>query len=362
VGREHRTVLGKHSGSRAVRQAYAKLGIALTDRRPTICWRASETMRLPPSARPDGEDLRRFYRSFATCGAAQLPISSMQRERQVVSNILADMRSLSAAEDFFEYLALPFDPAVLQVTRLHVLKRFNQYLEAAKPEFKVSTRRPSSRPAGRCCCALTRISSARRRRAKRCSRFFRMPKALRSASTACAAPAVAQRVLNPEGPRMHIVVCIKQVPDSAQIRVHPVSNTIMRQGVPAIVNPYDLFALEEALRLKDRYGGRVTVLCMGPSQADAALRKALSFGADEAILLSDRAFAGSDTLATSYALAAAIQRIRADMPVDLVFAGKADDRRRHRAGRPRHREAPQSAAAHLRGEDRCARPGAQGSS
>jgi len=121
---------------------------------------------------------------------------------------------------------------------------------------------------------------------------------------------------------MHIVVCIKQVPDSAQIRVHPVSNTIMRQGVPAIVNPYDLFALEEALRLKDRYGGRVTVLCMGPSQADAALRKALSFGADEAILLSDRAFAGSDTLATSYALAAAIQRIREDMPVDLVFAGK----------------------------------------
>ncbi|HMD74189.1 MAG TPA: electron transfer flavoprotein subunit beta/FixA family protein, partial [Steroidobacteraceae bacterium] len=121
---------------------------------------------------------------------------------------------------------------------------------------------------------------------------------------------------------MHVVVCIKQVPDSAQIRVHPVSNTIMRQGVPAIVNPYDLFALEEALRLKDRYGGRLTVLCMGPSQADAALRKALSFGADEAILLSDRAFAGSDTLATSFALAAAIRRIHADMPVDLVFAGK----------------------------------------
>jgi electron transfer flavoprotein beta subunit len=121
---------------------------------------------------------------------------------------------------------------------------------------------------------------------------------------------------------MHIVVCIKQVPDSAQIRVHPVTNTIMRQGVPAIINPYDLYALEEALRLKDRYGGRVTVLCMGPSQADAALRKALSFGADEAILVSDRAFAGSDTLATSYALAAAIRRIQKDTPVDLVFAGK----------------------------------------
>jgi electron transfer flavoprotein beta subunit len=121
---------------------------------------------------------------------------------------------------------------------------------------------------------------------------------------------------------MHIVVCIKQVPDSAQIRVHPVTNTIMRQGVPAIINPYDLYALEEALRLKDRYGGRVTVLCMGPAQADGALRKALSFGVDEAILLSDRAFAGSDTLATSYALAAAITKIRQELPVDLVFAGK----------------------------------------
>jgi electron transfer flavoprotein beta subunit len=121
---------------------------------------------------------------------------------------------------------------------------------------------------------------------------------------------------------MHTVVCIKQVPDSAQIRVHPVTNTIMRQGVPAIINPYDLYALEEALRLRDRYGGRVTVVCMGPPQADMALRKALSFGADEAILVSDRAFAGSDTLATSYALAATIKRLNEDWPVDLVFAGK----------------------------------------
>ena len=121
---------------------------------------------------------------------------------------------------------------------------------------------------------------------------------------------------------MHIVVCIKQVPDSAQIRVHPVTNTIMRQGVPAIVNPYDLFSLEEALRLKDQYGGRVTVLSMGPPQAEAALRKAISFGADDAILVTDRAFAGSDTLATSFALASAIQKIQEDMPVDIVFAGK----------------------------------------
>jgi electron transfer flavoprotein beta subunit len=121
---------------------------------------------------------------------------------------------------------------------------------------------------------------------------------------------------------MHIVVCIKQVPDSAQIRVHPVTNTIMRQGVPAIVNPYDLFSLEEALRLKDLHGGRVTVISMGPPQAENALRKCISFGADDAILITDRAFAGADTLATSFALAAAIQKIDEDMKVDLVFAGK----------------------------------------
>ncbi|TWH75971.1 electron transfer flavoprotein beta subunit [Azomonas agilis] len=121
---------------------------------------------------------------------------------------------------------------------------------------------------------------------------------------------------------MHSVVCIKQVPDSAQIRVHPVTNTIMRQGVPAIINPYDLFALEEALRLKDQLGGTVTVITMGPPMAEAALRKCLSFGADDAILISDRAFAGSDTLATSYALSAAIRKIMEDMQVDLIFTGK----------------------------------------
>jgi electron transfer flavoprotein beta subunit len=121
---------------------------------------------------------------------------------------------------------------------------------------------------------------------------------------------------------MHIVVCIKQVPDSAQIRVHPVTNTIMRQGVPAIVNPYDLFALEEALRLKDRFGGRVTMLCMGPPQAEDALRKCISFGATDAILVTDRSFAGADTLATSYALASAIRKIGEEQKVDLVFTGK----------------------------------------
>ncbi|OCB02184.1 nitrogen fixation protein FixA [Acidithiobacillus ferrivorans] len=121
---------------------------------------------------------------------------------------------------------------------------------------------------------------------------------------------------------MHIVVCIKQVPDSAQIRVHPVTNTIMRQGVPAIINPFDVFAIEEALRLKDRFGGRVTVLTMGPPQAEDALRKAIAYGADDVILLTDRAFAGADTLATSFALAQTIRKIGEEHPVDLVFTGK----------------------------------------
>ena len=94
---------------------------------------------------------------------------------------------------------------------------------------------------------------------------------------------------------MHFVVCIKQVPDSAQIRVHPVTNTIMRQGVPTIINPYDLFSLEEALRLRDKVGGEVTVLTMGPPMASESLRKALTIGADRAVLLTDRFFAGSDT-------------------------------------------------------------------
>ncbi|MGX9120446.1 electron transfer flavoprotein subunit beta/FixA family protein [Mesorhizobium sp. BHbsci] len=122
---------------------------------------------------------------------------------------------------------------------------------------------------------------------------------------------------------MHIVVCIKQVPDSAQIRVHPVTNTIMRQGVPTIINPYDLFALEAALGLRDTDGGEVTVLTMGPPMAEDALRKALTYGADRAVLLTDRFFAGSDTLATSFALSQAIGKIGETFgPPDIVFTGK----------------------------------------
>ncbi len=122
---------------------------------------------------------------------------------------------------------------------------------------------------------------------------------------------------------MHIVVCMKQVPDSAQIRVHPVTNTIMRQGVPTIINPYDLFAIEEALRLRQQFGGEVTILTMGPPSAEDSLRKALSFGADRAVLLTDRFFAGADTLATTYALATAIRKIGKEFgPPNIVFTGK----------------------------------------
>lgn len=122
---------------------------------------------------------------------------------------------------------------------------------------------------------------------------------------------------------MHTVVCIKQVPDSAQIRVHPVTNTIMRQGVPTIINPYDLFALEAALKLRDAQGGTITVLTMGPPMAEDSLRRALSFGPDRAVLLTDRAFAGSDTLATSFALSQAVKKIGDTFgPVDVVFTGK----------------------------------------
>jgi electron transfer flavoprotein beta subunit len=92
--------------------------------------------------------------------------------------------------------------------------------------------------------------------------------------------------------------------------------------VPAIVNPYDLFSLEEALRLKDKLGGKVTMLCMGPPQAEDALRKCIGFGADDAVLVTDRAFAGADTLATSYALAAGVRQLAREQAVDIVFTGK----------------------------------------
>jgi len=121
---------------------------------------------------------------------------------------------------------------------------------------------------------------------------------------------------------MHFVCCIKQVPDTAEVKIDPQTNTLIRSGVEAIANPFDLVALEQALRLKETVGGRVTALSMGPPQAEAVLREALSLGADEAILLSDRAFAGADTLATSYTIAKAIEKLNHTLPVDLVLCGK----------------------------------------
>lgn len=121
---------------------------------------------------------------------------------------------------------------------------------------------------------------------------------------------------------MNIVVCMKQVPDTAEVRIDPKTNTLVREGVPSIINPYDAHAIEEAVRIKESQGGKVTVITMGPPQAKEALKKAISYGADEAILLSDRNFAGSDTLATSYILTQAIKKIDQNEKVDIIFCGK----------------------------------------
>ena len=117
---------------------------------------------------------------------------------------------------------------------------------------------------------------------------------------------------------MKIIVCIKQVPNTTEIKIDPITNTLKRDGVPSIINPDDKTAIEAALQLKEKCGATVTVITMGPMQAEKALREALAMGADEAFLLSDRAFAGSDTLATSTILAAAIKKLGAD----VVFCGR----------------------------------------
>lgn len=117
---------------------------------------------------------------------------------------------------------------------------------------------------------------------------------------------------------MNIIVCIKQVPDTTEIKLDPVKGTLIREGVPSIMNPDDKGGLEMALRLKDKYGAHVTVLTMGPMQADAILREAFAMGADRAILLTDRKFAGADTLATSNTLAGALR----SLPYDLIITGR----------------------------------------
>ncbi len=117
---------------------------------------------------------------------------------------------------------------------------------------------------------------------------------------------------------MKIVVCIKQVPDTTEIKLDPATGTMIRDGVPSIMNPDDKGGLEIALQLKDKYGAHVTVITMGPPQADDMLREALAMGADRAIHMSDRKFAGADTLATSNAIAGALRML----DFDLVITGR----------------------------------------
>jgi len=118
---------------------------------------------------------------------------------------------------------------------------------------------------------------------------------------------------------MNIIVCIKQVPETTEVRINPETNTLIREGVKSIINPFDMYAIEEGLRLKEKHTGKVTVITMGPPQAEAALKEAIALGADEAVLLCDRAFAGSDTWATSYTLAGGIKKLG---EFDIVLCGK----------------------------------------
>ncbi len=118
---------------------------------------------------------------------------------------------------------------------------------------------------------------------------------------------------------MNIIVLVKQVPDTAEVKINRETNTLIRDGVPSIINPFDMYAIEEALRLREKHGGKVTAVTMGPPQAAESLKEAVSLGVDDAVLVSDRAFAGADTWATSYALSMAVRKIGT---YDLVIAGK----------------------------------------
>lgn len=119
---------------------------------------------------------------------------------------------------------------------------------------------------------------------------------------------------------MNIIACIKQVPDTTEVKVDPKTHTLIRDGVPSILNPYDHFAVEESVRIKDQIGeGSVTVITMGPPQARSALMRCLALGADDALLISDKKFAGSDTWATAYTLSLAIKKLG---KFDIVFCGQ----------------------------------------
>ncbi len=121
---------------------------------------------------------------------------------------------------------------------------------------------------------------------------------------------------------IHILVSIKQVPDTTNIRIDPETGSLIRKGVPAILNPYDAHAVAAAAEWKRKLGGKITIITMGPPAAELALQECIEMGADRGILISDRAFAGSDTLATSYVLAEAIRKIHQEEPLDLIFFGK----------------------------------------
>jgi electron transfer flavoprotein beta subunit len=121
---------------------------------------------------------------------------------------------------------------------------------------------------------------------------------------------------------MLIVTCVKQVPDTTQVKVDPVTGTLVREGIPFIMNPYDTHALEESLRLKDKYGFKVVVISMGPLNSEMTLRNALARGVDDAVLLTDRAFGGADTLATSMVLTAAIKKLAEKEELAMVICGR----------------------------------------
>lgn len=122
---------------------------------------------------------------------------------------------------------------------------------------------------------------------------------------------------------MHLVVCVKQVPDTKIIKINPKTNTLDRRSAPAILNPYDAHAVQEAVRIKRNLGeGKISVLSMGPPQATAVIKKSIEIGADQGYLITDRAFAGADTLATSYALSKALEKIAKDSEIDIIICGK----------------------------------------
>lgn len=118
---------------------------------------------------------------------------------------------------------------------------------------------------------------------------------------------------------MNIFVCVKQVPDTNEVKINPETNTLIRAGVPSILNPFDEFAMEMALRLKEKTNGKVTVISMGPDQAKEVLKQCYAMGADEMVLVSDRKFGGADTLATSYTLSSVIKKLG---DYDVIFCGK----------------------------------------